>query len=597
MAREDGVESAVQAFYKHLPMEALVCDVSVFCGESRLAQVFCAQCGFKMCYEVSDAIHGHIDVLAIDSPRDSHAQLSSQAQRQAPQASATYESPPTTPTRSQAPKNRLNHDLYLCSYINWDERRPHSATDGLIQGLSAFVGEVAGGFTNAVKRPAVGLVGEGLQGVPIYSRIYCCCNVLVVFHSGGAAGMVAGVRGLLVSPYVGSQAMIKKVREGLLTKDCIRAPITKHMHGYIHSGDADTLSDLESEGSDFALEGGDAERKKDAAVGDIGEYERDGLFYGIDATKTIGQPDGSGNGDQNLVAASAYARYFEHDKFGSDVLMEDLEEIESDIDTISTIEQDHGQSGAPSEGIPGDDGDGAVGGEDKLVSCDTEIGAAAFCGVDVDDIDDDELGDLPFVITTSQTATQDIYTNDRAGGTADINRLRITDQTVEPHSEDNEQAFSACFRLDASGESRQADHGPEETGRHDESVPSNAFLDHLESSRIGLNTGSVFAPLVRAEVQPSETVKRQGSVLSKEAKEVPAPAKEPSQTTTPAEGIAGGRRRPSRDEPDKQSDLRKQRRTQEILTAFEEAQKVQALMCDLSGSKNRSLFKHVYSIQ
>lgn len=158
MSREDGVENAVKAFYKHLPTEALLCDVSIFCGESRLAQVFCAQCGFKMCYEVSDAIHGHIDVLAVDSPREpraSHPPGKEDAERN---------SPPTTPTQTQTQKNRLNHDLYMCSYINWDERRPHSATDGLIQGLSAFVGEVAGGLTNAVKQPAVGLVGEGLQG-------------------------------------------------------------------------------------------------------------------------------------------------------------------------------------------------------------------------------------------------------------------------------------------------------------------------------------------------------------------------------------------------------------------------------------------------
>lgn len=39
MATEDGVEGACQAFYKHLPVENMICDVSLFRGEYRLAQV------------------------------------------------------------------------------------------------------------------------------------------------------------------------------------------------------------------------------------------------------------------------------------------------------------------------------------------------------------------------------------------------------------------------------------------------------------------------------------------------------------------------------------------------------------------------------
>ncbi len=39
MATEDGVESACSAFYKHLPLESMLCDVSLFRGEHRLAQV------------------------------------------------------------------------------------------------------------------------------------------------------------------------------------------------------------------------------------------------------------------------------------------------------------------------------------------------------------------------------------------------------------------------------------------------------------------------------------------------------------------------------------------------------------------------------
>lgn len=39
MRQEDGVEGACAAFYKHLPVENMVCDVSLYRGEYRLAQV------------------------------------------------------------------------------------------------------------------------------------------------------------------------------------------------------------------------------------------------------------------------------------------------------------------------------------------------------------------------------------------------------------------------------------------------------------------------------------------------------------------------------------------------------------------------------
>jgi sterol 3beta-glucosyltransferase len=39
MQRENGVEGALEAFYRHLPLETMLCDVSLFCGQYRLAQV------------------------------------------------------------------------------------------------------------------------------------------------------------------------------------------------------------------------------------------------------------------------------------------------------------------------------------------------------------------------------------------------------------------------------------------------------------------------------------------------------------------------------------------------------------------------------
>lgn len=57
MNAEDGVTSSLDAFYSHLHLETMVCDVSLFLGESRLAQVWCRECGFKMNKEVCDIVH------------------------------------------------------------------------------------------------------------------------------------------------------------------------------------------------------------------------------------------------------------------------------------------------------------------------------------------------------------------------------------------------------------------------------------------------------------------------------------------------------------------------------------------------------------
>ncbi len=99
---EDGVGGAVEAFYRHLPIENMVCDVSMFGGESRLAQVYCKQCGFKMCSEVSDRIHS--DTTATEGSRSKHT-----------------------------------HTLVPCSYMNWTVPRPVSAADGIVQGEDLII--------------------------------------------------------------------------------------------------------------------------------------------------------------------------------------------------------------------------------------------------------------------------------------------------------------------------------------------------------------------------------------------------------------------------------------------------------------------------
>jgi hypothetical protein len=39
LLKEDGVSGAAEAFYRRLPLQSMLCDVSIYMGEARLAQV------------------------------------------------------------------------------------------------------------------------------------------------------------------------------------------------------------------------------------------------------------------------------------------------------------------------------------------------------------------------------------------------------------------------------------------------------------------------------------------------------------------------------------------------------------------------------
>ena len=57
MKSENGVKTSLDSFYNHIHLENMICDVSIFHGESRVAQVWCRQCRFKMNKEVCEVIH------------------------------------------------------------------------------------------------------------------------------------------------------------------------------------------------------------------------------------------------------------------------------------------------------------------------------------------------------------------------------------------------------------------------------------------------------------------------------------------------------------------------------------------------------------
>lgn len=57
MSKEDGLENAVDAFYRNLPTSSMICEVSLFLGEIKLAEVNCRHCGINMCSDVYELIH------------------------------------------------------------------------------------------------------------------------------------------------------------------------------------------------------------------------------------------------------------------------------------------------------------------------------------------------------------------------------------------------------------------------------------------------------------------------------------------------------------------------------------------------------------
>lgn len=58
MMQENGVEMGADSFYRHLPLERMVCDVSIFNGQkSHLAKTYCCDCRLKMCEKVDAVLH------------------------------------------------------------------------------------------------------------------------------------------------------------------------------------------------------------------------------------------------------------------------------------------------------------------------------------------------------------------------------------------------------------------------------------------------------------------------------------------------------------------------------------------------------------
>ena len=168
---EDGVGNALSSFYRHLHIENMICDISIFFGEAQLAHVWCPQCGFKMTREVSECIHNP------------------------PPAMATAATAGGTGAKVHEEDMR-SHQIVPCTYVNWSlNRGPTTASEGVIQGLGGATHELVAGLTDTVLEPIHAIFkGNGL--------------------TGAMEGVVQGLRGFIISPISGGQILLSKVSEG-----------------------------------------------------------------------------------------------------------------------------------------------------------------------------------------------------------------------------------------------------------------------------------------------------------------------------------------------------------------------------------------------
>lgn len=154
----DGVEMGLQAFYRNLPIENMICDVSLMRHEVRLAQVYCKTCGLKMARNVSDFVHAEL-----------------------------------CPERP--PSGGCSHDLVPCAYVDWSLPPPGGVVDGVLQGAGALAHETLGAIADAFTDPLKGAYYGGIQG--------------------GIQGVYSGFRSLAVRPMEGTRVMYSKVSEGM----------------------------------------------------------------------------------------------------------------------------------------------------------------------------------------------------------------------------------------------------------------------------------------------------------------------------------------------------------------------------------------------
>lgn len=150
MALEDGVSEGVKSFYKNLPIQDMLCEVSVFdvYGKHRIAELYCPDCDLKISKYMHNIIH-------------------------------------------RPNSDRCNHNVmhYQCS--KWGVAPPSGLLIGLKQGLGIVAYEMAGGVYDLVNKPIQGAKEGGALGA--------------------ATGVMSGVYGLIARPVKGGKILVDRI--------------------------------------------------------------------------------------------------------------------------------------------------------------------------------------------------------------------------------------------------------------------------------------------------------------------------------------------------------------------------------------------------
>ena len=153
MREEDGVAVGIQSFYRNLPTENMLCEVSIFDNRStRIARVYCPACGLKMANDVDAILHRP------DGPRSNHNRV---------------------PFRA----------------VRWGVVPPSSALGGLGQGVSVAMYEAAGGLYDLFAKPINGAAEGGVVGA--------------------GKGMAEGLVQFIARPIAGADMLVERVYTGV----------------------------------------------------------------------------------------------------------------------------------------------------------------------------------------------------------------------------------------------------------------------------------------------------------------------------------------------------------------------------------------------
>eukprot|EP01038_Epipyxis_sp_PR26KG_P008948 gene8948-12065_t len=173
MLLENGVEEGKKSFYRNLPLDNMICEVSIFDHrKSKIAKVYCKDCDLKMCSEVDSVIH-------------------------------------------QLNGSRADHTRIHFRPSRWGIVRPKNAIDGLMGGLAVMAQEFAGGLYDVVAKPIEGAREGGLYGF--------------------AGGVACGIANSVYRPAKGGRVLVDRVINGTISNGDDSSSPTREMENKLRN--------------------------------------------------------------------------------------------------------------------------------------------------------------------------------------------------------------------------------------------------------------------------------------------------------------------------------------------------------------------------